>query len=349
VPPVFFRNPWRIYRQNSHSFWRLRITTDIAGLRSVAPPGISVIAWPASEVPARWKRNLLLLLSALRSDHLVIEFVFRDLAFFSFFLCIIPFHRCRITTIDFFAGRPRGWKMPLTRWLLGSISRFVVYFRETSALERRFRIPRSKFQFVPFKINGLEAIRTTTPRDDGYIFCGGRSRRDFATLFAAVDGTGYPVKVIAGTAPELKANGTHLEGLRVPDNVEILTGDSSVECFLHWMAGARLVVIPILPDSLTQAGIGVYLQAMALRKCVIASSGLGISDVLKEGQAIIVPAGDAKALREAIQRAWQDRGIRERHAEAGYRYAFPLGGEDRLCRSVIEALPDAQHFIYPGC
>jgi glycosyltransferase involved in cell wall biosynthesis len=98
------------------------------------------------------------------------------------------------------------------------------------------------------------------------------------------------------------------------------------------------VVIPIVPDSTTQAGIGVYLQAMALGKCVIASTSLGVSDVLTD-QAIIVPAGDADALRRAIERAWNDDQYRARFAETGRRYALPLGGEDELRRSVLASLP----------
>jgi len=98
-------------------------------------------------------------------------------------------------------------------------------------------------------------------------------------------------------------------------------------------------VIPIVRDSTTQAGIGVYLQAMALGKCVIVSTSLGVSDVLTASQAIIVPAGDVEALRAAIERAWTDAPWREGIALAGQRYALPLGGEDELRRSVLAALP----------
>jgi glycosyltransferase involved in cell wall biosynthesis len=54
---------------------------------------------------------------------------------------------------------------------------------------------------------------------------------------------------------------------------------------------------------------------------------------------LIVPAGDPDALRHAIERAWNDEDLRRRYADAGYRYAQPLGGEDELRRSVLAALP----------
>src|SRR5439155_10283581 len=143
------------------------------------------------------------------------------------------------------------------------------YFREVSAFERIFGLPRSKFYYIPFKVNAIDLIRSTPVTDEGYIFSGGRSRRDFATLFAAVKGLGYPVRIITSPERELNRNGSSLRGLAVPPNVEILQHDPSAEFFVRLMAAARLVVLPILPDSTTQAGIGVYLQAMAAHKCVI--------------------------------------------------------------------------------
>jgi glycosyltransferase involved in cell wall biosynthesis len=76
---------------------------------------------------------------------------------------------------------------------------------------------------------------------------------------------------------------------------------------------------------------------MALRKCVIISESLGVDDVLTEGHHR--PGRDAEALREAIQKAWENPALREAYAERGYQYALPLGGEDRLRQSILEALP----------
>src|SRR5262249_53078342 len=154
----------------------------------------------------------------------------------------------------------------------------------------------------------------------------------FATLFAAIEPLGIPIKVVTSTEKEMNPHGSSLKGLQIPKNVEIFVQDQSAEFFVKTMAGARLVVIPIVRDTTTQAGIGVYLQAMALGKCVIISDSLGTTDVLTVGQAIIVPAGDAAALRSAIHRAWTDSEWRNQFAETGQRYALPLGGEDELRR-----------------
>ena len=208
-----------------------------------------------------------------------------------------------------------------------------------ASLSADYGISPRRFHYIPFKVNGIELIRKITACDHGYIFTGGRSRRDFATLFAAVEPLGYPVKIVTSSEAEMRPHGSSLEGLAVPPNVEINTNDQSQDFFVRTMAGARLVVLPIVRDTTTQAGIGVYLQGMALHKCVIVSSGMGVSDVLTDSQALIVPAGDVDALRQAIERAWNDDDFRQRYADSGYAYAQPLGGEDELRRSVLDALP----------
>jgi len=318
----------------------MRITTNLPGLERVAPSGVIVSGFPVDSFPQWWKRNFLLLSSAVRSQHLVIYFAAPEILFFSVFLSLIPFHRCQITTLDFFAeNNRRPWLDPVIAWALRRVSRCLVYFKDSAVFEQKFGVPSSKFYYIPFKVNAWELILAAPTRDEGYIFSGGRSRRDFAALFEAVKDTAYPLKLVIGRESELAPNGSSLRGLSVPANVEILRGETSAEEFAGLLAGARLVVIPLLPGIATQAGIGVYLQAMAARKCVIVSSGPGVSDVLDDRQAIVVPAGDYSALREAIRRAWEDQDLRERYARAGAKYALSLGGEDALRRSVLAALP----------
>ncbi len=214
-----------------------------------------------------------------------------------------------------------------------------MYFRDSSVFERAFGIPRSRFHYIDFKINSIELIRQASVTDEGYIFCGGRSRRDFACLFQAVEPLGYPVKVVTSSESGLRVNGSTLASLNIPRNVEIFTHDSSPAFFVQWMAGARLVVIPIIPDVTTQAGIAVYMQAMGLGKCVIVSSGLGVGDVLDGNQALVVDAGDAEKLREAIRMAWNDPELRRSYGEAARSWALPLGGEDELRHRILDALP----------
>jgi hypothetical protein len=74
---------------------------------------------------------------------------------------------------------------PLIRVALRGVYRLLVYFRDPSVFARRYGINPAKFHYIPFKINAFESVQANTPFDGGYIFSGGRSRRDFEALFSA--------------------------------------------------------------------------------------------------------------------------------------------------------------------
>jgi glycosyltransferase involved in cell wall biosynthesis len=313
----------------------MRITTDIEGLDRMAPASWTVHVHSAEKAPAVWKRMLLLARDAVRSDYLVLHFEFMPVLLFGL---LLSFSRCRLVTLDFFIPVLKRWMTPLVGVALRRVFRLLVYFRDARVFVERYGADPGKFHYVPFKINAWPLIQAAAPFDGGYVFSGGRSRRDFAALFSALGELGYPCKVLAGAVSELSKHGSSLAAASPPPNVEILHDDSA-GFFVSCMAGARVVVIPLLKDAITQAGIGVYISAMALRKCVIVSTGLGVEDVLLEKQAMIVPAGDRDALRDAIRLAWENEAVREAYARRGYEYAIALGDADNLRRSVLAALP----------
>jgi glycosyltransferase involved in cell wall biosynthesis len=79
----------------------------------------------------------------------------------------------------------------------------------------------------------------------------------------------------------------------------------------------------------------VALNAMLLGKCVIASEGPGLSDVLSD-EILKVPPEDPAALAAVIARAWEDDELRGRTAASGFRYALSLGGEPELYRRILK-------------
>ena len=143
------------------------------------------------------------------------------------------------------------------------------------------------------------------------------------------------MRVVTATEAEINVHGSSLAGLKVPENVEIFTNDSSADFFVSTMAGSRLVVIPILQDSVTQAGIGVYLQAMALGKCVIVLNQSGCQRCSDGRAGHHRACGRRAGAASRDHRAWNDAAWRDRFAQAGQQYALSLGGEDELCRSVL--------------
>lgn len=312
----------------------MRVVSDIHGLERAAGPDTEVVVFSHQSCPNRWKRNVSLRRAARSADYLVIQFSLIEVVFFAALLG----RRCRLVTLDFFVVRPPRWQLPVVRWALGRVYKLLVYFRDSTSFEVKYGLPRSRFEYVPFKVNSWELIQEAVISDGGYIFVGGRSRRDFATLFEAVKDLSYPVRILTAHEPELLPHGSSLAGLQVPANVEIIYKDTDRRVYVELMANAKLVVLPIVKDSAVQAGIGVYIMGMALRKCVIISEGLGVSDVLQRNQACIVPPGSSSALRNAIETLWNDEERRTAYAEAAYAYATRLGGEDDLRASILRAL-----------
>lgn len=145
-----------------------------------------------------------------------------------------------------------------------------------------------------------DAYSPSIPRpEQEFIFSGGKSGRDFATIVEAVRGLPFPVTI--------NARAEDLRKYSLPANVHtnnILPFNE----FNRLNAQARFVVVPLqdLPEAV---GISSVLFAMMNRKAVIASRVPGILDYVQEGKTgLLVEPGNPQALREAILRLWQDPG-----------------------------------------
>jgi len=121
---------------------------------------------------------------------------------------------------------------------------------------------------------------------------------------------------------------------QLPINVTAAYHDGNRKSWIEFIRKARVVVIPTLP-TITAAGVSVYLDAMALKKCVILSDNPASRGILTE-QAIIVPPQDPQRLAEAIREAWVDMELREQIATMGWEYAQTLQGEKRLLKDILE-------------
>ncbi len=222
------------------------------------------------------------------------------------------------------------------RLMLSQVDHFIHYFKDWSGYERYYGIGVARSTFVPFKAN-LMSLYTEGPRPEGeYVLCFGRSLRDFDTFFAAVERLPYPAAIVKPDFAQLHAHGSKFTRPvnRLPQQVRLLehaVGD--IPSQIDVLRNARLVVIPLLRSCLV--GVGSYLNAMLMGKCVIVSEGPATRGMI-DGEAIVVPPEDPAALGEAIRSAWEDRELRERTAAAGHKYALSLGGEPELIQRVID-------------
>lgn len=254
----------------------------------------------------------------------------------------LPNRRRKLVVVDMILSVPATWKDRLVVFLrsklFSRVDLFISYARNTRGIEETYRLPASRFMYVPFKVNDWEMVTSMEPEDRGYILVAGQTRRDFATFKKAIETLSTPVRIVAPPAGVLSQHGSPLDPADWPEHVTFVRDAVTPETFLPQLAGARLVVLPILEKNITPSGISVCLVAMALRKCVVVSSGPVADGMIDDGQAIVVPAGDSVALRDAIVRASADASLRAATAERGFAYAMALGDERRLHGDIFAAV-----------
>lgn len=192
--------------------------------------------------------------------------------------------------------------LPVVRRLLRDADRIVCFStEECDANARLLGLPRERFQFVP---TAWLADEEETDRDEGYILALGQSNRDYATLIEAARGTDLPITIVAGDAAALG-------GAEPPPNVRVRYNTRHAETN-DLIAGATFHAIP-LKSAGYSAGQTVLLRAMARGKAVVVSDIPGVRDYARNGEtAILVPTGDAPALRAALLRLWNDDAERRR-------------------------------------
>jgi hypothetical protein len=219
---------------------------------------------------------------------------------------------------------------------------FLNHFRDVSALKTYYGIPASRCRYIPFKVNSWEKVAGLKSQEGDYIFTGGKSRRDFHSFCQAMRSLPYKGIILTRGVKENAYHGTSFDESFVPGNVQLVHDDGSPGSWIRHIAESQFTVFCIAPDPISASGVGAYLLAMALRKCVIITDCPATRDILQDGkEAVIVPMQDPAALAEAIVRVSEDSGFRSRVAEAGYCYAASLGGEASLLHSIAKATVDA--------
>lgn len=320
---------------------KLKIASNISGMEKAARYGIEIehVIYRSNSkgilagLMCAWKyRNY---------DYVIINGSGIDLFILALFKAIYPMQRVKIISLDLLLPQPLLFgdaiKCLVRRLLLARVHSFILYYKNTKGIEYYYNIPREKFRYIPFKINNSEKVLNCETKDAGYVFCGGKTRRDFDTLIEAVRGLNIPLRIVTMDNAAIAEHGSFLDESNMPDNVEVIKLDGSFEPFIKQMAEAKLVVLPLKPH-ICGTGIGVYIMAMALKKCVIISDGVSVDGVLDDGMAIIVPPCDPIALRKAVEKAYHDDKYRNKYEENGYRYAISLGGEECLNESIMKII-----------
>ncbi len=176
---------------------------------------------------------------------------------------------------------------------------FIVFSDEQArGLLEQVRMPADRLHRVMFRAR-LEPEVVVQPNGSPYIFTGGYSNRDYATLFSAVEPLEY--RVIASPSGLNKKH-------QLPPNVE-LRADVPWDEFERLLAGCELLVLPLLAAG-EASGQSVLNRAMRYLRPVVATRHDALIGQLGADYPGFVPAGDPEALRAAIEHAMSDDGVR---------------------------------------
>lgn len=246
-----------------------------------------------------------------------------------------------LVSVDVVLRRPGSLKtrvlLPFRRTVMRRVDHHIHFFRDVRGLQQVWGIGPEKSSFVPFKPN-LSPEPDMSPAVPGeYILCFGRSLRDFDTFFDAVERIPYPAAIAAPDLSHLAAHGARFTRPldRLPANLRLLPDDHTAEAQVQMLRGARIVALPVLKSSIVASGISTCLNAMLFGRCVVGSEGPGMSDIFQD-EVLTCPPENPSALADTLRRAWEDDKLRNRTAEAGYRYAQSLGGEPELYQRIID-------------
>jgi glycosyltransferase involved in cell wall biosynthesis len=104
------------------------------------------------------------------------------------------------------------------------------------------------------------------------------------------------------------------------------------------LARAAVIVLPSHREGLPM----VLLEAMAHGRAVVATPVGGIPSLVEDGvTGLLVPAGDATALREAIERLLADPALRKRLGEAACARVSELCSWERVTEATLDAYASA--------
>ncbi|MBW4463696.1 MAG: glycosyltransferase [Nodosilinea sp. WJT8-NPBG4] len=207
-----------------------------------------------------------------------------------------------------------GLRQKLARASLSQVDHFVVHTRKEIELYSQWLgLPANRFEFLPYQVPEIP-IEYEEDRDTPFIASLGSAHRDFPTLFEAVKKLNIKTVVATGQAA--------VEGMTIPDKVELPFGISKDEC-LRLAQQARLNVVPLQPkEGVTAAGQVTLVEAMMMGRPLIVTNFYGAEDYIIHGETgWLVEPNSLESMTEAIDLLWHDDALRQKLGENARAYA----------------------------
>lgn len=209
--------------------------------------------------------------------------------------------RLFVTSLYIQSQRTRRMVNRLIRWFgIGELEVIAYSPSEVEHLVKEAGIERSRVHFQIWRLELDGRAPPSAVRDNGYIFSGGYSNRDYDSLLRATAGTDLPVVIGASRRNEI----AEVPGPQVRMHFDIPENE-----FELLLAGSRVCVIP-LQDESDACGLSVLLRVLRNGKALIATRHSSIEAYLGLDYPGFVTVGDVEGLRAQLQRTMTDSAYR---------------------------------------
>lgn len=268
---------------------------------------------------ARWRASWEAARSAAQDPDCVIVSHLPKMTLWTAIFCRLLSVKAKHIAFAFnFTDLPVGLHKALMRWAFQNVDRFVVFSNaERKRYAEYFNIDARRIDFLPWV---MEVPRSSGPVviSGSYICAVGGEGRDYDTLVEAVRHSPHIKTVIVTRAYNVPRG-------PLPKNLVVHTELRGPE-FWNVVKHSHFVVLPLRDDE-TCCGHITLVGALQLGRPIVASQSRGIADYVMPGvNALIVKAGDPRALAQEIERLWSDQHL-----------------HGRLHNAIIEAHRDGQH------
>ncbi len=209
-------------------------------------------------------------------------------------------------------GSLRKW---LLRFGMKPVDRLVMFSEiETRSYPPLLGVDPDRFHMIPWSADGVDVDRSAPPIVEGeYIAAIGGEGRDYKTLFEAM-----------AMLPERRlvvvASPKSIAGLTPPENVTVYSNIPLSDA-MNIAANASFLVLPLLSETIP-CGHGSIVSQFYLEKATIVTRSQAMNGYAYADENVLeYPAQNATALKEQIERLYNDAALRERLATAGLKFA----------------------------
>lgn len=213
-----------------------------------------------------------------------------------------------------FTDLPVGFRKNVMKHAFDDADAFAVFTKAEQGLYADyFNIDRGKFLRAPWGV--APPLSSAQPRtiDGDYFAALGGEARDYAVLCEAA-------RALPETRFVAVARPHNFDALNPPENLEVrfnLPFEEAWGIIQH----ARAAIVPLRSRE-TPCGLVTLVGAMHLGKAQIVTDAAGAADYLKnDDTGLLVPAGDATAMADAVKRLEDDPALAARLGDAAKDYA----------------------------